>query len=133
MESLSNRAPADAELNLSPLDRFELLLQRFEHIVESRSDTVEGISIEVPGDEDGPTSWLRLGVYLEQIRGLHTHTADVYLHVRWGTTKDAFNMADVGISRTTLENTTRLDRQEEVMGLLEMSVTEAENIVFNLK
>lgn len=133
MESLANTGPAAAEQNLSPLDRFELLQQRFEHIVESRSSSVEGISIPVHSTEGELTSWLHLSIYLEQVRGLHTEVADVYLGARWGTSKGAADLAVTGVSRATLENASDLHRQEEAMSLLEMSVTTAEDIVFDLK
>lgn len=133
MDKFAMSSQPSPEIYFSPLDRFNLLQHRFEHIVESRSDDVEGISIEIPADHENPVSWIRLGIYLEQLRGLSTETADVHLRVRWGSTKDAADMADLGISRSTLENNSHLDRHEEVIRILEIAVNEAEDAIFILK
>ena len=55
------------ERNLSPVDRFNLLLQRFEHIIESRAALKkQDICVHVPGSHLGVPAHIRLGIYVEK-------------------------------------------------------------------
>lgn len=69
------------EIELTPVQRFDLLQQRFEHIIESRSASVDGISVELPGVPGEPTVWLRLGIYVEKLSEAALDR-DIYLSAR---------------------------------------------------
>ena len=116
----------------SPGEWFNELQGRVEHILESRSLTANGVSMQLPEDDLGLTAWMRLGLYVEQLRGLETTVADVALSARWGRTENSADLVDTWLSRSNLEVETNQLRNLGSLALLDISVTEAERAVFNL-
>lgn len=120
--------PINPETKLDPAQRFEALLQRFEHVVESRADRPEGISIELPGTDYTTSVWLRLGIYVEK-NNASPDGRDVYLSARWGKSKDAADIADEGVFQSLVTSEAGMAKAEPVLRMLEQSVEAAENEV----
>lgn len=132
MELLSGESLPQPERTLSPHQRFELLLQRFERIIETLPDPVAGISVFIPASQFGVPAHVRLGINVEETSGIETVTPDVYLSARWGRLKDAADVADIGLSSANLGANGLSPRQAEAISILELSATYVEDQVFEL-
>lgn len=120
--------PSEPETVIDPAQRFEALLQRFEHVIESRAQKPDGISIELPGIDYETSVWLRLGIYVEK-NPANPDERDIYLSARWGRTEDAADLADEGVFRSLVLSDTGNEKAELVLRRLEQSVEAAENEV----
>ena len=110
----------------SPIEWFAELQGRVEHVVEAHSSTADSISMQLPEDELGLTAWMRLGLYVEQVRGPETTVADVALSARWGRTENSADLVDIWLSRSRLESVTNQAQSLGHLALLDMCVTAAE-------
>lgn len=126
MERLSSRTP---EQQLSPAERFELLQQRIEHAIESRSASCDGILVEVTHEMTGQPAWINLGMEVTQVRGLQTETDDVELTAGWITHFKTSNRNVATLKRSSLGGPNS-DETEAVLSFLEYSTTLAEDALF---
>lgn len=126
MERLSLTTP---ERQLSPAERFELLQQRMEHAIESRSGSCTDVSVKVTHEMTGRPAWINLGVLVKQVRGPQTEVGDVELYAGCGTSANSNNLSFMTISRNSLQ--AEADNvQAAALSLMEFSVTLAEDHLF---
>ena len=133
MEELTNTNSGQVTaVEWSPSEWFRVLQERIEHILESHSLTADSVSVHLPEDELGLSAWLRLGLYVEQVRGPETEIANVVIGARWGRTENSADMVDILLSRSRLES--EADRTQSLgqLALLDLCVETTEAAVFNL-
>ena len=128
MERLST---FEAEVAKTPSQRFSILLQRFEHMIE-QTPSSEGLSVYIPESKVGVPAWLRLSIYVDKYRGGSDPDVDVLLIARWGHTPNAADMAHQVLSRAEVDDSQDTVKIEETLALLEVSAGYAETEFFGL-
>lgn len=126
---MTNPTQASAEQlakpELSPLELFDELQGRIEHILDKRSLTAESVSVALL-DDLGRPSWVRLSLYVEQLRGQKKSVADVALGACWGQTEGGADQPESCISRSRLENEADQARNLGRLAVLDIYVSAVE-------